>query len=253
MPEKEEGKKPAGPQILQKSPNAAKKDEPPPEQKGEFTQLRPPGAESPVDKAAQGGAAIHQAQAAAARAEDRAGQPPEDGEGDEEEGDKKLDDMVERFVTQFQPDDQLMTPEQRELVEKRLEPIDLTQMFTEQEFRQVVPIILDQFVIEYRSISGAEDEELKLMLSNEPENVSPRYISDKYASLSLICSVRRINNKELPVHYTPQKGWDKKKFEEKGMLIMAMPAPAVWSMMVHASWFDRRCKELFKVSEVKNG
>lgn len=250
--EKDTGKKPASP-LLRESPNVAKKREPSPEEKAEFTQLRPGGAEDPRERAAQSTAAIHGAQAAAARAEDRAAQAPAEGEAEEEDGDKKLDDMVERFVTQFQPDDQLMTPEQRDLIEQRLEPIDLGQMFTEQEFRQVVPIIPEQFVIEYRSISGAEDEELKLMLSGEPENVSPRYLSDKYASLSLICSVRKVNSKELPVHYTPQKGWDKDKFAERGMLIMAMPAPAVWSMMVHASWFDRRCKELFKVSEVKNG
>ena len=245
-------KKPQGPPILKKAPKKAQEDEPKPEEKHEFTQLTPPGVEDPRQKAAQGSAAFHQAEAAAARAEDRANQEPAEEE-EEPSADGQLDEAVEKFINQFQPDDQLMTPEQRELIEAQLEPIDLGQIFTLQEFRQHVPIVKGKFEVEYRSISGAEDDKLKYLLSKEDPDVSARYLTDKYACLSLICTVRSINAKEFPIHYTPTKGWNQKKFDEKGKLILSLPAQAVWSLMVHASWFDRRCKELFKVSEIKNG
>jgi len=246
-------KKPAGPSLGPKpSPKVAKQQEVPPEQKAEFTQLRPSGMEGHPreDAASKVGAIQHQIEAAAAKAEDRANDP---NEPDDDGSEDALNAMVNKFVNQFQADEQLMTPEQKELIEKRLEPIDLSQMFIEQEFRQVVPIIPGKFEVEYRSISGYEDEHLKLMLSDEPENVSTRYLGDKYATLSLICAVRVLNGKELPLHYTPQKGWDDKNFEKRGKLVMGLPATAVWSLMVHATWFDQRCKGLFKVSEIKNG
>ena len=67
-----EEKKPAGPNLGPKpSPKVLKQQETPPEQKQEFTQLRPAGMQGhPREDAAQKlGAMQHQVEAAAARAE----------------------------------------------------------------------------------------------------------------------------------------------------------------------------------------
>ena len=83
--------------------------------------------------------------------------------------------------------------------------------------------------------------------------MSLRYLQDKYGLYSLICGLNRLNESTFPAHFTNQGGWDKDKFLKKATIIMRMPVQAIWSLMVHYGWFDERCREVFKVSDLKNG
>jgi hypothetical protein len=251
----------SGPKFIKPTPKAEPQDNRP---KADFDQLRPPGVhDTPADRAGQNVAAIHEAQAAAARAEDRV----KKGEEDEPEEEKKeeeqeplpddptLDQMASDFAQRFRSAELLNDPEQKELIEKRLAqtPIKLKDMFELGEFRQRVPIMPGDFEPEFRTITAEEDIKLKALMSKEDEDMSVRYIQDKYATLQLICAVRKINDEPLPVHFSNKSGWLQEEFERKGKIIMRLPIPAIWSLMVHNQWFDERCRKVFKIEDLKNG
>ena len=256
MPEKQ-----AGPQYLQKTPKGrAGDEEEAPQPKKEFTALTPPAAgPNPREDAASKAGVIHQVQAAAAKAEDRVNQGEEVPETEEDEtprDDVYFDEMASRIASQFQYGEQIQTEEQKKIIEKRLEDDGLTmsisQMYEQGEFRQKVPIIPGEFEAEYRTITPEEDVKIKEMMGEEDENVSIRYLQDKYAVVSLVCALRSVNGRVLPEHFTA-KGWDKKGYQEKAKIIFRMPMPAVWSLMVHNTWFYERTQKVFKMEELKNG
>jgi hypothetical protein len=256
MPEKKDG-----PQHLDK----LKPDEDqPPTPKLDFKGLRPPGAEGmPVPGDENKAAAIHAAQAAASKTEDRLKQEPDGDEPDVPADEQPefdpaaFDAMAQNVLGQFQLREQLQTEEQRKIIEARLEEsgkkIKLSQMYEIGEFRQVVPIIPGEFEPEFRTITPEEDNEIKLKMSNEPADVSLRYLNDKYAVISMLCALRKLNDTLLPEHFTNAKGWNEKTFLEKTKIIRRMPVPAVWSLMVHNIWFEDRCRQVFKLEDLKNG
>jgi hypothetical protein len=248
-------KKKDGPQFLPKTEKAREKT--PPEEKKDFTQLRPPGVQGhPLEEAEQKAAAMQEMSAAAARAEDRLKKEQEGGEEKSDlPNDDTLDAMTDKFLEQFQLKEMLNTQEQRDIIEKRLEdyPIKLGHIYELGEFRQRVPIIPEEFEPEFRSITPEEDIQLKAMMSNEDPNMSIRYLQDKYSVYQLVCGLRALNDREMAEHFTNHGGWDKKAFEEKGKTIMRMPVQAVISLVVHYQWFDDRCKKVFQVSDLKNG
>lgn len=259
-------KKKDGPRHLQKTPRGEKKDEPQePTQKRQFTALDPPqSGPNPREDAADKAAAIHAAQAAAAKAEDRANseEPPEPEEEIEDStpkhDDAYLEEVAQRIASMGgQMREQIQTEEQHQIIEDRLKErgaeLKLSQMFEQGEFRQQVPIIPGDFEVEYRSITPDEDIRIKAMMSDEDENASIRYLQDKYAVVSLVCAVRAINGNVLPEHYTQAAGWSDKNYKEKSKIIFGMPTPAVWSLMVHNMWFDERCRKVFKMEDLKNG
>ena len=253
-----------GPKHLQKTAQA---QDPPDEKtpKLDFTALTPPGAAmAPVPGDKEG--TIHAAQAAAAKTEDRLKQE-KDGSGDgsdippteepPEFDPVEFDSMAEKVLGQFQLREQLQTEEQRGIIEKRLEEmgreIKLSQMYEVGEFRQLIPIVPSEFEPEFRTITPEEDSQIKLMMSKESDEVSLRYLNDKYAVISMLCALRRLNDTDLPEHFTNQKGWNEKNFQEKAKIIRRMPVPAVWSLMVHNIWFEDRCRKVFKLEDLKNG
>lgn len=253
-----DGSKKDGPQFLGKT---SKGDDSPAQPKREFTALTPPGAAAAgvPGSAPLGATALHQAQAASARAEDRlkeeAKEEAAEESATEEEVQKEidLDAMMQGALAQSQFREQLMTDEQKKLIEERIEPLKLQQMYELGEFRQVIPIVPGEFEAEYRSITPEEDLQIKTMMGKEPADVSYRYLQDKYATISMLCALRRINEAVLPEHFTNRGGWDVDAFNEKCKTIMRMPNQAVWSLMVHNIWFDERCRAVFKLEDLKNG
>jgi hypothetical protein len=253
-----DGSKQDGPQFLGKP---GKGDDTPAQPKRDYTALTPPGASAAgvPGHTPLGANALHQAQAAAARTEDKlreeAKAGPEEPVATEEEVQQEvdLDAMMQGALAQNQFRELLMTDEQKKLVEERIEPLKLQQMYELGEFRQVIPIVPNEFEAEYRSITPEEDLEIKQMMGKEPEDVSYRYLQDKYATISMLCALRRINETTLPEHFTNRGGWDTAAFTEKCKIIMRMPNQAVWSLMVHNIWFDERCRAVFKLEDLKNG
>ena len=253
-----------GPQYLQKTQKGREEDSPEESttpQKRDFTSLTPPqSGPSPKEDAYGKASVIHSAQAAAAKAEDRVAkgeEPPEEEEDKTPKHDEEyLDDMASRIANQFQFGEQLQTDEQKKIIEDRLEEegltISISQMYEQGEFRQRVPIVPGEFEAEYRTITPEEDVKIKAMMGEEDENVSIRYLQDKYAVVNLVCALRSVNGRTLPEHFTAQ-GWSKKGYVEKAKIIFRMPTPAVWSLMVHNMWFDERCRKVFKMEDLKNG
>lgn len=248
-----------GPQFLQKTTKGRADEEPQP--KVDLTSLTPPGAAtSPRETAADKMGIIHAAQAAAARVEDRADEPDPDAEDEDrtpKHDDEYLDAVASRIANQFQGGEQLQTDEQKKLIEKRLEErgldLNISQMYEQSEFRQLVPIRPGEFEAEFRTITPEEDVKIKEMMSGEDENASIRYLQDKYAVVGLVCALRAINGRLLPEHFTHAGGWSQKGYNEKAKIIFRMPTPAVWSLMVHNMWFDERCRKVFKMEDLKNG
>ena len=253
-----------GPQYLQKTQKGRSED---PEQdlseKRDFTALTPPQAGlHPQEDAANKAAAIHSAQAAAAKAEDRvkSGEELPDDEDEDrtpKHDDDYLDAVASRIAGQFQLGEHLQTDEQKKIIEERLkesgQELTISQMYSELEFRQLVAIRPGEFEAEFRTITPEEDVKIKAMMGDEDENVSIRYLQDKYAVVSLVCAVRSINGRILPEHFTHAGGWSQKGYNEKAKVLFRMPTPAVWSLMVHNMWFDERCRKVFKMEELKNG
>lgn len=150
----------------------------------------------------------------------------------------------------------LLSKENQEAVKEICKPLSVSDMLREGEFRQVVPIVKEEFEVEFRSISAQEDLALKKIVA-DMEIISERYFMDLYTLYQLTIGVVSINGAVLPKHLDKGGKLDKKLLTEKLEYILNMPLQATATLGVHYYWFDLRVRELFDIErtigEVKNG
>ena len=111
------------------------------------------------------------------------------------------------------------------------------------------------FEVEYESVTGEDDLNLKRMLVEEAKtlNVADRYLLDKYALYGLACAVKSINKKPLSKHRDNEGNFDEKLLEAKFKQILRMPLPMLAALGPHYFWFDQRVRKLFVATNIKNG
>lgn len=154
--------------------------------------------------------------------------------------------------------DILANEKEREVVEARLKPIDISEGLMTGSFTQEVPIVPGQLVVQYRSLTTLDHYEINarvyLKIRERPEY---EQVSGLLMGLyQTVASVARINGTEFPAHVKREKGktvFDDAVFEQKLEDFMSYPLPLIGSLGVHGQWFDNRVRKLFTAASLKNG
>lgn len=148
---------------------------------------------------------------------------------------------------------ELDTPELQKAIEERCKPMSIDQLIEEGELRQLVPIVRDKFMVEFRTISGEEDLAIKRELYVE-RNAPDIYLFDKLQMMQLCAGVYAINGRPLTDHLNDKRRFDKDQFLLKFKQVNAMPLPMLASLSINFAWFDGRARKLFvDLDELKNG
>jgi hypothetical protein len=176
----------------------------------------------------------------------------------EEEKQKLLDSMDDLDLGRVKKamfKDLLNNDQQRELIESRLAPLDLSQLIMDGRVTQVVPIRPNQFEPEYQSYSGEEDLEIKRLISEESglTNASDRYIMDKYQLMGFTVALRAFNRRQLPDYRDAEGNFNADLFWKKYAIVSRLNYHMLQSMMVNWFWFDIRVRKLFRAEELGNG
>ena len=201
-------------------------------------------ASSPVVQAAESDTSVVP-RGRAAKGQEGKGQLLDDIDVDELD----IDKMHQRAMK-----DMLNNEKQREAIEKKLPPIDLSDLIQHNRVQQVVPIV-PGFKVTFQSITGEEDLALKRLIMEESSSVevSDRYLLDKYSIMSLVVGVAAVNGKPLGTHEDAQGHMNDELFWKKFKRLCRLPTHMIASMGVNQFWFEQRVRKLFVAETVGNG
>jgi hypothetical protein len=168
---------------------------------------------------------------------------------------KKLDDFDFNTFREMMLKDLLNNEEQRELIEARCEPLDLTDLIVRGFTTQRVPIIPGKFEPEFRSMEGTEDLAIKRLIMQESKGleVSDRYLLDKFSLMGVTVGLYSINGNVVPSHQNADGKFDEDKFWKKFEFVTRYPFHMLGSLGVNYFWFDIRVRKLFVAAKLKNG
>jgi hypothetical protein len=216
----------------------------------------PPPKEMPLsDEEAE-----QQVQDSAAGASQNAGKPRKkltDAEQKEvQEAISKLDDFDYDALRRQMNQDMLNNPEQREIIEERLDPLDVTDLIIHDRVRQTVPVIPGKFEIRFESMTGDDDLALKRLLMEESKSVevTERYLLDKFAIMTLAAGLIAINNNPVPHAIHNEKGdFDDDQFWLKFGWVLKRGIHVLASIGANHTWFEMRVRKLLVAERAKNG
>jgi hypothetical protein len=194
----------------------------------------------------------------------RVGNVPGDGSNrplspEERENLKKtlsqLDDFDFDSFRQQMMRDILNNPEQKEIIESSLRPLDLTDLIVNGYVTQDVVVVPGKLTLTFRSQTGEEDLELKRMVMAESKSleVSDRYLLDKYAFMSLTLGIEKINNRILGTVYDKEGDFSEEQFKIKFKRVLKLPLHLLASIGVNQMWFEQRVRKLCVAEKVGNG
>jgi hypothetical protein len=152
--------------------------------------------------------------------------------------------------------DMLNNDEQKDIIEKRLKPLDLANLVITNRVSQVVPIRPGEFEPEFQSYMSEEDLEIKRLITleaNSMRGVGDQYFIDKFSLMGLTIALKAINKKPLPSHTGPDGEFNEAAFWEKYDVVRKFNFHMTASLMVNWFWFDMRVRKLFVAEKVGNG
>lgn len=209
-------------------------------------------AEAEAEKQVAGSAAGLSATAGAPIAE-----PKEMTEEEKAEAQKRIE-MMDSFdydsLRQAINRDLLNNPDQREVIEKRLPPLDIDDLIVKNRVSQRVPIIPVKFEVTYTSMTGQDDLALKRLIMQESKSVevTERYLLDKYAFMAIACGLTAVNGNVLPSHLDERGKFSEEMFWKKFEWVMQRPLHMLSSIGVNHTWFEMRVRKLFVAEKVGN-
>lgn len=153
--------------------------------------------------------------------------------------------------------DLLNNDEQREIIEARLRPLDLTELIMHGRVTQVVPVQPGIFEPEFQSYGADEDLTIKRLISEEAKglDLSDRYLLDKYTLMGLTIAVKAINKTQL-IDYRMNGQFSSESSEafwKKFSIVSRFNYHMISSLAVNWFWFDMRVRRLFKAETLGNG
>lgn len=145
--------------------------------------------------------------------------------------------------------------DQREIIEKRLQPLDIGELITYGVIRQTIPIVPGKYEITLQSFDGQVELALKrlVMMESRSVDVGEQYLLDKHSFMSLAAGLHKVNNKEFPKILDDKGNFDDNLFFIKFNQVMKLPIHMLASIGVNQMWFEMRVRRLYKASEVGNG
>jgi hypothetical protein len=150
---------------------------------------------------------------------------------------------------------ELFTEDRRKKIEERLQPLNLADMITHREIKQLIPIIPGRFELMLRTFNQIENLFCLRYLSEYVGSAA--YQEELLNTFKLVCATVAINGALLPEHRdnVGQKNEEvnKEKFKEKLQALMTFPVQLVADISVQNIWFQRRVEKLFSLENLKNG
>jgi hypothetical protein len=166
-----------------------------------------------------------------------------------------MDDFDVSRVRNAMFKDLLNNDEQRSIIEKRLKPLDLTELITSGRVQQTVPVRPGVFEPIFQSYSGEEDLHIKRLLGEESRSnhITDQYALDKYSLMGLTVSLWGINKKALP-EYRDEKGdFNETAFWHKYQIVAKFDFHMLASLVANWFWFDVRVRKLWRAEDLGNG
>lgn len=167
---------------------------------------------------------------------------------------KGMDDFDFHALRERMMKDILNNEQQKELIEGRLLPMDLSDYVANGYVEQDVAIN-SKLEYTFRSCDGETDLALKRLVVGEARGfaLDDRYILDKYAIMAMACSLSRINRMPLP-DYRDEKGdFNDEKFWIKFNKVVKLGIHILASVGVNSFWFDIRVRKLLVAENLGNG
>ena len=213
--------------------------------------------QSPQQVAAAEAAAEKQIEGTAAEHSASAGGLPKFTDEEKAEAQRKialLDSFDFESVRNAMSQDLLNNPDQREIIESRLEPINIEDLIIKNRATQRVPIVPGRFEVTYTSLSGDDDLALKRLVMQESRSaeVTEQYLFDKYAFMAVTAGLTAINGNPAPTHLSPDGVFDEQLFVVKFKWVMQRPVSMLSSIGANHSWFEMRVRRCFVAEKVKN-
>jgi hypothetical protein len=168
---------------------------------------------------------------------------------------EKMDEFEFDSFRQAMMRDILNNPEQKAVIEARLQPLDITDMIVSGYVKQDVPVIPGKLTFTFRSMTGEEDLEVKRLIMTESKSleVSDRYLLDKYAFMSMAVGLAAINGKPLGDVYDSNGGFSDDQFWVKYKRVIRLPLHMLASIGLNQMWFEQRARKLYVAEKVGNG
>lgn len=151
--------------------------------------------------------------------------------------------------------DVLNNDSQREIIEKRLKPLDIVEVIMKGRVSQTVPIVPDRFEATFQSYKGEEDLQIKRWITGEIKTLEgpDRYFEDKYSLMGLTIAIKAVNRTPLPDCYNADGELDEEMFWAKYKMVSRFDFHMLSSLHVNWIWFDARVRKLFVAEELGNG
>lgn len=150
---------------------------------------------------------------------------------------------------------EMMSKERRELIESKLDPLDVTDLLVSREIQQTIEVIPNKLAYTLRTFTEREHIWILKHLYNYPG--SDQYVEELYNMFKVTCCFVGMNGKLVPDHRkNPGKAdeeVDEKLFEKKFGIVSGMPSQLVADLGVQCNWFNDRVNQLFSVKNLKNG
>lgn len=226
-----------------------------------------PQTEEQAEKQAAAGAAAQSSRVGKPynRKEDPEGQP--EGSPEDEEKKRKIQEAIEKMdsfdydaLRREMEEDILNNPEQREIIEARLKPLDFDELVTKNRVTQDVvihPGTGDKkgLWFTYESMTGEEDLVLKQIIMKESKSieVTGQYLLDKFAFMSIAIGLKAINGHVLPRHTNDQGEFDEDKFWVKFHWVLQKPLHLLSCIGINHTWFETRVRKMFVAEKLGNG
>lgn len=213
----------------------------------------PPGIPRTEEEAAQ------QAEEGAANASQNVGKSPEPDDEEKKRVAKILDQMDDfdfEALRQQMNQDNLNNPEQRAIIEERLEPLSLEDLILKDRVRQVIPIIPNKLEVTFESLTGEEDLALKRLLMQESKSVEvvERYLLEKFGLMTIAAGLVAIKGNPVPYSIRDKNGdFDEKQFWLKFGWVLKRNIHVLACIGNNHTWFEMRVRSLMVAERVKNG
>jgi hypothetical protein len=139
----------------------------------------------------------------------------------------------------------------RKIIESRLSPIRIDDLFVSGEIRQKVEIRPGRLVIVFRTLKGKEDLYIKRRLNEVKDDVI-RYAEDRFLYMLLCAHIHNYNGKEFTNIFDNGRisniNFDK-RFDE----LCEIPSILIEEIWVHFRWFEDRVKQALESENLKSG
>ena len=168
---------------------------------------------------------------------------------------KKMDDFDFSTFREMMMKDIINNDGQREIIEARCKPLDITDIVVSGFVKQRVPIVPDKFEPTFQSMRGDEDLAIKrlIMIENRGLEVTERYLLDKFSIMGVAIGLHSIGGNVLPTHLDVHGNFNEELFWVKFAHVARYPFHMLASIGVNYYWFDIRVRKLFVADKLGNG